>query len=95
MPALRRILAREQTLTAYQPVGPLIEATCQAALAVLSGDEVVSLTTRTIDNGAGPVAFIRLSSIAVTADNLAETVVADGAASWAELCAGAAAAACP
>lgn len=95
VPALRRILAREQTLTAYQPVGPLIEATCQAALAVLSGDEVVSLTTRTIDNGAGPVAFIRLSSIAVTADNLAETVVADGAASWAELCAGAAAAACP
>ena len=95
VPALQRILAEQQTLTIYEPAKPLIGAACQAALAVLNGDEIVSLTTRAIDNGAGEVPFIRLSPIAVTADNLAETVVADGAASWAEICVGAAAAACP
>lgn len=93
--ALQRIIAGEQTVTLYEPRGPLSDAACQAAVAVLNGDEVVSLTTRAIDNGAGEVPFIRLSPIVVTEDNLAETVIADGVATWAEICAGELVGTCP
>ena len=82
-------------MTIYEPLGPLAGAACQAAAAVLSGDEIVSLTTRAIDNGAGDVPFIRVLPIAVTADNLAETVIADGVASWDDVCVGALAEKCP
>ena len=89
--ALQRILAGEQTMTVYEPLGPLAGAACQAAVALLTGEEVVALTNRFIDNGAGEVPFIRLAPIAVTEDNLAETVVADGLHTWAEICSGLAA----
>lgn len=93
--ALQRVLAGEQTLTLYEPVGPLTGAACQAALAMLSGDEVVALTNRFIDNGVEKVPFIRLAPIVVTEDNLFATVVADGFHSREAICAGEYAQYCP
>ena len=93
--ALQRILAGEQTLTLYEPAGPLSGAACQAAIAMLSGDEVVALTNRFIDNGAEQVPFIRLAPIVVTEDNLFTTVVADGFHSREAICVGEYAQYCP
>ena len=93
--ALQRILAGEQTLTLYEPAGPLTGAACQAAIAMLSGDEVVALTNRFIDNGVEQVPFIRLAPIVVTEENLFATVVADGFHSHEAICAGEYAQYCP
>lgn len=85
---LRAILSGEQTMTLYRPYRLLAETACQAAVAMLNGDEVVSFTTLTVNNGAGEIPFIRLMPIAVTRDNLAQTIIADGFHTWEEICAG-------
>src|SRR6185436_2376818 len=46
-------------------------------------------------NGTNDVPFIKLTPLAVTKDNIAETVIADGFRTWDEICVGEFEAACP
>jgi len=86
--AVRRIMAGEQTMTVYMPPRLAAEAACQAAVAMLNGDDPTTFTVDTLSNGSAEVLFIHLRPLVITEDNVGETVVADGVYSWEEICAG-------
>ena len=48
-----------------------------------------------VDNGTNPIPAILLVPVAVTKDNVAETVIADGFRTWDEICVGEFAQYCP
>lgn len=91
--AIQRILAGEQFMTIYKAIKP--EAEQAAALAVdLASGTTPSVTTTGVDNGVGDVPSILLDPIAVTKENVKDTVVADGFWTAADICTGSFKAAC-
>jgi D-xylose transport system substrate-binding protein len=42
----------------------------------------------TLNNGTNDIPFVALEPIGVTADNIADTVIADGFRTWDEICVG-------
>jgi D-xylose transport system substrate-binding protein len=77
--AIQRILAGEQYMTVYKAIKPEAEAAAQLAFDLLQGNkpggDVVNGET---DNGAGQVPSVLLQPVAVTKDNVADTIVKDG-----------------
>ncbi|MFD0481970.1 substrate-binding domain-containing protein [Kineococcus sp. GCM10028916] len=90
--AMQRLLTGEQAVTAYKPMPQLAAAAADMALALGRGEAVT--TTTTTDNGAGAVPTTLLQPTAVTASNLATTVIADEFTTVEALCAGSASQAC-
>ncbi|WP_353650566.1 substrate-binding domain-containing protein [Nakamurella sp. A5-74] len=88
LPAIQRILTGDQAMTVYKPIKPEAAAAADAALA-LAGD---SKPTSTTDTEGVPSTI--LDPIAVTKDKIKDTVVKDGFYTAAQICTGAAAAAC-
>lgn len=87
--AVRRILTGEQHMTVYKAVRTQARVAAELAVSLADNDEIpAGVRTNWIDNGHGPVAALMLEPIAVTADTIASTVVADGFWSVAEICAG-------
>lgn len=91
--ALRRLLSGDQAVTAYKPMKDLAAAAAEVALQLGRGEEPTATTT-TMDNGAGQVPTVLLEPTAVTASDLADTVIADGFTTRDALCAGAASQLC-
>jgi ABC-type xylose transport system substrate-binding protein/maltose-binding protein MalE len=85
---MQYILSGDQTMSVYKPIKQEADAACEAALALFNGEEVTSLTSDTINNGTNDIPFIKLTPTAVTRDNLADTVIADGFRTWEEICVG-------
>ena len=85
---IQNILAGWQTMTVYKPIKREVAAAAKVAIALLNGEDVTSLANETINNGQREIPFIKLAPIAVTKDNIAETVIADGFRTWAEICVG-------
>jgi len=85
---IQNILSDWQTMTVYKPIKLEAEAAAEAAIALLNGEDVTALTSDTIDNGTNDVPFIKLTPLAVTKDNIEETVIADGFRTWEEICVG-------
>jgi D-xylose transport system substrate-binding protein len=89
---IQNILLGWQTMTVYKPIKAEAEAAAAAALALQQGEDVTALTgdfeVTTINNGTNDLPFIALTPIAVTADNVAETVIADGFRTVEEICTG-------
>ncbi|MGB1251129.1 MAG: sugar ABC transporter substrate-binding protein [Candidatus Promineifilaceae bacterium] len=86
---IQHILAGNQAMTVYKPIKAEAEAAAVAAVMLLMGDDISSLTGGlTLSNGTSDVPFIALTPIGVTADNVAETVIADGFRNWDEICVG-------
>ena len=54
-----------------------------------------SMATKTVNNGTKDVPSVLLVPVGVTKDNIAETVIADGFRTWAEICVGDFAQYCP
>lgn len=92
---IQNILAGWQTMTVYKPIEVEAKAAAEAAIALLNGKEASGLTDDTIDNGTSVIPFIKLTPIAVTKDNIADTVIKDGFRSWDEICVGDFEALCP
>ncbi|MCA9923165.1 MAG: substrate-binding domain-containing protein, partial [Anaerolineales bacterium] len=92
---IQNILSGWQTMTVYKPIHLEVEAVANAAIALLHGENISTLTTDTINNGQSDIPYIKLTPIAVTAENIAETVIADGFRSWDEICVGEYAQYCP
>ncbi len=92
---IQNIMAGWQTMTVYKPIQLEVTAVANAAIALLRGEEVSSLTSDTISNGQSNIPYIKLMPIAVTSDNIAETVIADGFRTWDEICVGEYAQYCP
>ncbi len=86
---IQNILAGDQAMTVYKPIKAEVDAAAAAALALLRGESLDDLTGgMTINNGTNDIPFIALTPVGVTADNIADTVIADGFRTWEELCVG-------
>ena len=76
-------------MSVYKPIKAEAEAAAAAAIALLTGEDLTSLTGGlTLNNGTNDIPFVALEPIGVTKDNVAETVIADGFRNWEEICVG-------
>lgn len=85
--AIQRILAGEQYMTVYKAIKQEAEAAAEAAVALLRGEEPAGVDD-TVDNGAIDVPSILLEPVPVTAENVADTVIADGFWTVEDICTG-------
>ena len=86
--AIQRIIAGEQYVTVYKPIKPLAESAAELAVAVANGEEPPSgLVNGEEDNGMEQVPTVFLETVAVTADNVEDTIIADDFWSVDEICA--------
>jgi D-xylose transport system substrate-binding protein len=76
--AIQRILTGEQYMTVYKAIKPEAEAAAELAVALVRGEDPPGgLVEDEIDNGQKQVPSVLLDPVAVTADNVADTIVAD------------------
>jgi D-xylose transport system substrate-binding protein len=93
--AIQRILVDEQYMTVYKAIKPEAEAAAELAVALLRGEEPPSgLVNGEKDNGMEQVPSVLLEPVAVTKENIQDTVVADEFYSVDEICSGRYARAC-
>lgn len=86
---IQNILAGDQTMTVYKPIQAEAQAAAEVALALLNGEELDGVTGgTTLSNGTNDIPFVALDPVAVTVDNIADTVIADGFRTWDEICVG-------
>lgn len=87
---IKNILSGWQTMTVYKPIKAEAAAAAAAALALYRGEDVTALTgdftMTTINNGTNDLPFIALTPVGVTAENVADTVIADGFRTKEEVC---------
>ena len=75
---VQRILTGEQYMTVYKAVKPEAEAAAQLAVALVRGEDPPSgLVNEQIDNGQKEVPSVILDPVAVTRDNIQDTIVKD------------------
>ncbi|HAO99035.1 MAG TPA: D-xylose transporter subunit XylF [Fibrobacteres bacterium] len=67
-----------QTVTVYKPIKKLAEAAAELAVHAAKGDSLNAQGTQTLQNGEHSVPALFLDPVAVTKENLMETVVKDG-----------------
>ena len=91
--AIQRILAGEQFMTVYKAIKPQAEDAATIAVELLRGEEV-TVATEPVNNGTVDVPSIIYDPVSVTKENVADTIVADGYWTAAEICTGTYAAAC-
>jgi D-xylose transport system substrate-binding protein len=76
--AIQRILAGEQYMTVYKAIKAEAQAAAQLAVAVARGEDPPSgLVDDEIDNGQKQVPSVLLTPVAVTKDNIQDTIVKD------------------
>jgi D-xylose transport system substrate-binding protein len=77
--AIQRILAGEQYMTVYKAIKPEAEGAADLAVALLRGEQPkAGMVNGKTDNGQGQVPSVLLQPVAVTKDNVKDTVVKDG-----------------
>ena len=77
--AIQRILAGEQYMTVYKAIKPEAEAAAQIAVDLVQGKKPpASLVKDTANNEQKDVPSVLLTPVAVTKDNINDTVVKDG-----------------
>lgn len=81
--ALQRIAAGTQAMTIYKPLKTLTRGAAELAVQVAAKRLVVARST--VDNGHGPVPAALYDVVTVTRDNLLDTVVRDGMATYDEV----------
>ncbi len=85
---IQNILAGRQSMTVYKAIKQEAEGAAALAIALVKGEDTASMVTSTINNGTKDVPAVLLTPVSVTKDNIAETVIADGFRTWAEICVG-------
>lgn len=96
---IQNVLLGKQAMSVYKPIKDEVAVASQIALALRAGEDVASQTGdftiigidaegKPTDSPDGAVPYIALTPIAVTADNVLETVIADGFRTIEELCTG-------
>ena len=92
---LQRILAGQQFMTIYKAIPPQAEIAAEFAIALGSGEELPQdKVTEEVNNGKADVPSAILEPVAVTKDNIKDTVIKDGFVEASELCTGPYAADC-
>ena len=85
---IQRILVGEQYMTVYKAIKPEAEAAAQLAYDLLTQTQVPADMTngKTVNNGTYDVPSVLLTPIAVTKDNIKDTVVKDNFWTVAQIC---------
>lgn len=83
---IQNILAGDQSMTVYKAVKAEAEAAAALAVALINGDDTADTATGSVNNGTNDVPSVLLTPVSVTADNIADTVIADGFRTWDEIC---------
>ena len=92
---VQRIIAGEQFMTVYKPIQPMAETAAEIAVDVANGEEPsADLINGETDNGTEAVPTALTETVAVTMDNLADTIIADEVYPVADICDGEYAKAC-
>ena len=93
--AIQRILIDEQYMTVYKAIKAEAEAAAELAVALAKGEEPpADLVNGEIDNGMKSVPSILLEPVAVTKENIQDTIIKDEFWSVDEICTGKFAAGC-
>jgi D-xylose transport system substrate-binding protein len=93
--AIQRILTGEQAMTIYKAIKPEADVAAAMAIAAATGQALTGTpTTTTVNNGTADVPSVLLPPVAVTKDNVKDTVVKDGFYKASDICTAAYAAAC-
>jgi D-xylose transport system substrate-binding protein len=86
---IQRILAGEQYMTVYKAIKPEAEGAAQLAVDLVQGKQpAANLINGQTDNGSGQIKSILLEPVAVTKDNVNDTVIKDGFLKAADICTG-------
>jgi D-xylose transport system substrate-binding protein len=86
---IQNVLAGDQAMSVYKPIKAEADAAAEVALRLFNGESIDDLTGgTTLNNGTNDIPFIALTPVGVTAENVADTVIADGFRTWEELCVG-------
>ena len=96
---IQNILLGKQAMTVYKPIAAEAAVGAQIALALRAGEDITAQTGdfeiigidgegKPAETPDGVVPYIALTPIAVTADNILETVIADGFRTIEEICTG-------
>jgi D-xylose transport system substrate-binding protein len=96
---IQNILLGKQAMTVYKPIAAEAAVGAQIALALRAGEDVTAQTGdfeiigidaegKPTADASGGVPYIALTPIAVTADNVLDTVIADGFRTVEEICTG-------
>jgi D-xylose transport system substrate-binding protein len=91
---IQRIVAGDQYMTIYKAIKPEAENAAQLAVDLLGGNTQSSLVNQRVNNGTKDVPSVILAPVAVTAENIRDTVVRDGFWRVDQICTSAYAAAC-
>jgi D-xylose transport system substrate-binding protein len=87
--AIQRILAGEQFMTVYKAIKPEAETAAQLAFDLLQGKQPGSdVVNGQTDNGQGQIPSVLLQPVAVTKDNVKDTIVKDGFWTADQICTG-------
>jgi len=74
--ACQRVVEGTQLMTAYKPIDKLAKAAAEAAVKMVKGEDLD--TNETIFDGTYRVPYYKIEPIAVTVDNMMDTIVKDG-----------------
>ncbi len=85
--ALQHILKGDQTFTVYFSYGTQASSAAKLAVQLLRGETPTGIDG-SVDNEGVSVPSILLAPVKVTADNIEETVIADGLITWNDVCVG-------
>lgn len=76
--ACQRIVEKTQTMTVYKPVEKLASRAAESTIALIKGEEIGGDDVITINDGKYDVPYVKLTPIAVTADNMNEVIINSG-----------------
>lgn len=84
---VQRIVAGEQYMSVYKPYAPEADAAAEMAVALARGEKLDTLTQDTVDSPTTRgVPSVLVPVVALTKDNIKDTVLKDGVYSVAEIC---------
>jgi D-xylose transport system substrate-binding protein len=93
---VQRIVAGQQYMTVYKAIKPEAEAAATLAVSLLRGEQAPSglVNTKTANGSAGDVPSVIMDPVAVTVDNINDTIIKDKFWTAAQICTGQYAAGC-
>lgn len=84
--SIQRILAGEQYMTVYKDIKREARIAAQMAIAAATGEKYRDKSTQTVSNGSVEVPGVLLEPVAVTRENVASVIIADGIYPAKEVC---------
>ena len=91
---IQRILTGEQLMTVYQPIKKIAETSAKLAVALAQGKTPPDIAKARVDNGSKQVPSVLIDTVAITKDNIQDTVIADGFLKPSQICTSKYASAC-